>query len=99
MMCFVNIYSNYCFLINVRLKELKMSSLLKELVLYILFVVCLSVVTYNNKNPMAFQVNQAMTDILVHRADNEGKSFDTVTNNITIIMVDMVLDITLGSKS
>ena len=60
-----------------RLKELRTGALLKELCLYVLFLFCLSAVTYKNKNPMSFQVNKAMRDLLVY-GSNATMNFEKV---------------------
>ena len=67
---------------NNRLKELRSWSLLKELGLYVLFLLCLSTVTYRNKNPMSFEINKTMKDLFLFGADGKEKSFEQVMWNL-----------------
>ena len=72
------IYFIISFLIpSCRLKELRTGTLLKELGIYLLFLFCLSTVVYKTKNPMSFQINKTMRDLLVEQKDT-GVNFGQV---------------------
>ncbi|XP_028400602.1 uncharacterized protein LOC114523771 [Dendronephthya gigantea] len=64
---------------NKRLKELRTGALLKELGVYVVFLFCLSTVVYKSKNPMSFQINKVMTDLLVEQND-VGVNFRQISN-------------------
>lgn len=49
-----------------RLKELKMYSLLRDLFIYLVFVVALCQVTYSHLDPQSYHVRKSMEDIFIH---------------------------------
>ena len=62
-----------------RFKEMKMNAIIKEVALYVFFIVCLCIVSYSHRDPTSFAFRQTMFDTFVEGVYGGKKSFSSVS--------------------
>lgn len=61
-----------------RFKEMQMNEIIKEVVLYVLFLVCLCIVSYTQRDPNSYSFRLSMENSFVNAVNGGKRSFSSV---------------------
>ena len=58
---------------------MKMTAIIKEVVLYVFFVASLCIVSYSHRDPTSFQIRRSMEDAFINNVYGGARRFDSVS--------------------